>query len=281
MTNPYMPVPMRVEKSAVETADGSIRTLTLSFARGEDGKAFSFLPGQFAELSLLGTGEAPFGIASSPEDSNLLDFTVSRVGLVTTELHNLKPGDTVGMRGPFGDGYPLEHLREKSILIVGGGFGFSTLRSFTGYALNPDIRRLYKDITVVYGARNPGLLLYRADLLEWEKRTDLRLEVTVDEADGEWTGRTGVVPAVVAGLDIDPRTTIALVCGPPGMIRFTLPALSELGLSPARVYLSLEMKMKCGIGKCGRCNIGGAYVCTDGPVFSLAELNKLPQEYSK
>lgn len=279
MRNTYLPAPMKVEKSVVETGDGSIRTISLSFA-GETGPCrFSFKPGQFAELSLLGVGEAPFGIASSPEDPGILDFTVSRVGLVTSELHDLEPGDMVGMRGPLGNGYPLDGLRGGNVLVVGGGFGFSTLRSFTRYAIHSENRAKFGDITVVYGARSPGHVLYRADLEEWEKRPDISLLVTVDRADAEWKRRTGMVPEIVGGLDLDCSRTSALVCGPPAMIRFTLPVLIELGLTPDRIHLSLEMKMKCGTGKCGRCNIGDKYVCTHGPVFSLAELNQLPKEY--
>jgi NAD(P)H-flavin reductase len=279
MKNPYLPIPMKVEKNIVETEDRNIKTLTLSFLNKKDEEAFNFIPGQFAELSVLGSGEAPFGIASSPTDKNHIDFTISKVGLVTTELHNLEPGDTVGMRGPLGNGYPIELLQNKNMLIIGGGFGFSTLRAFINYMLHPDNRKQYKGITVVYGARNPGLLLYKSELLEWEQRNDMQLHVTVDKGDENWKGKTGVVPVIVKELSIDAKNTIALVCGPPIMIKFTLPVIAELGLAPEQTYLSLEMKMKCGIGKCGRCNIGSKYVCTDGPVFSLAQLNKLPQEY--
>jgi NAD(P)H-flavin reductase len=270
-------MPMKVERNVIETEDASIRTLSLSFAGGQ--AAFGFVPGQFAELSLLGVGEAPFGIASSPVDAHLLDFTISRVGQVTTELHYLEPGDIVGLRGPLGNGYPLEELHGRSVLVIGGGFGFSTLRAFTSYALHPEHRKDYRDITVVYGARSPGLLLYKDELEGWGRRDDMRLIVTVDKADQGWSGSTGTVPAAVEGLRIDRDGTVAIVCGPPAMIRFTLPVLAELGLPPERIHLSLEMKMKCGIGKCGRCNIGGSYVCTDGPVFSLARLNGLPREY--
>ena len=277
MRNPYAPIPMKVERNVLETGDGSIRTLTLSHA-GSSGPS-GFVPGQFAELSLLGVGEAPFGIASSPVDAGLLDFTISRVGRVTTELHFLEPGDSVGMRGPLGNGYPMEELRGRNVLVVGGGFGFSTLRSFTSYAIHGDNRRDFGDITVVYGARNPGLLLYRDDLSRWGLRDDMSLVVTVDSAGDGWTGRTGTVPAALGDIRIDGGSTSALVCGPPAMIRYTLPVLDGLGLRPERTYLSLEMKMKCGIGKCGRCNIGGSYVCTDGPVFSLSRLNELPREY--
>lgn len=277
MRNPYAPIPMRVVKNVVETEDASIRTLSLSFADSRE--AFGFVPGQFAELSLLGVGEAPFGIASSPLATDLLDFTISRVGQVTTELHYLEPGDAVGLRGPLGNGYPLEELHGRSVLVIGGGFGFSTLRALTSFTLHPDNRKDFDDITVVYGARSPGLLLYRNELRDWDLRDDMSLLVTVDKADQDWSGRIGTVPAAVKDLRIDPERTTALVCGPPAMIRYTLPVLSDLGLSPDRIHLSLEMKMKCGIGKCGRCNIGGSYVCTDGPVYCLARLNQLPQEY--
>lgn len=277
MSNPYAPVQMRVERNALETEDESIRTLSLSFVDERD--AFTFLPGQFAELSLLGVGEAPFGIASSPVNPNLLEFTISRAGQVTTELHYLEPGDTAGLRGPLGNGYPLGELHGMGVLVIGGGFGFSTLRAFTSFALHPTNREDFGDLTVVYGARNPGLLLYKDELKSWVRRDDINVVVTVDNADRDWSGRIGTVPSAVETLQIDSQSVTALVCGPPGMIRHTLPVLAKLGLRPERVFLSLEMKMKCGIGKCGRCNIGGSYVCTDGPVFSLARLDRLPREY--
>ncbi len=277
MRNPYEPIPMRVERNTVETEDHGIRTLTLSFASAP--ADFGFVPGQFAELSILGVGEAPFGIASSPMDPARLDFTISRVGRLTTELHYLEPGEQVGMRAPLGNGYPMEELHGRDILVVGGGFGFSTLRAFTAFALHSSNRGGFGSITVVYGARSPGLLLYKSELEDWGARGDMRLVVTVDRGDESWTGVTGNVPAALRGLEIDPDSTSALVCGPPAMIRYSLPVLAGLGIPADRTHLSLEMKMKCGIGKCGRCNIGGSYVCTDGPVFSLARLNTLPGEY--
>lgn len=279
MRNPYAPISMTVERNRAETEDGGIRTLTLSFSSRADGGAFDFVPGQFVELSILGVGEAPFGIASSPSDGGLLDFTISRVGHVTTALHHLEPGESVGLRGPLGNGYPVEELEGWNLLLVGGGFGFSTLRALTRFALVPSNRGRFLDITVVYGARNPGLLLYRDDLEEWRGRGDVRLVVTVDRGDEKWTGHTGTVPDALRCLEIDAGRTAALVCGPPAMIDRTLPVLAGLGLAPGRTHVSLEMKMKCGIGKCGRCNIGGMYVCTDGPVFSLAELENLPREF--
>lgn len=277
--NPYLPLPMRVERNTVETSDRGIRTLALSFLRKEDGEGFRFTPGQFTALSILGVGEAPFGIASPPETKNALEFTVSRVGAVTTELHYLEPGDPLGLRGPLGNGWPMEEMEGRNLLVIGGGFGFSTLRSMVCHVLHPGNRQRYRDIQVVYGARNPGMLLYRSDLSAWKARDDVRVLVTVDQADPEWDGETGLVPVAVRKVRTDPANTVTLLCGPPAMMQHTLPVLADLGIPPERIYLSLEMKMKCGVGKCGRCNIGSAYVCTEGPVFSLSRLQRLPKEY--
>ena len=279
MKNPYLPTPMRIERVVVETEDKNIKTFSLSFLHKEDEANFKYVPGQFAELSVLGKGEAPFGMASSPTQTGRLEFTVNKMGLVTTELHSMEPGEIVGIRGPLGNGYPVEALEGKNIIVIGGGFGFSTLRALTNFMLNKRNRNRFGDITVIYGARNPGLLLYKEELPEWEKRDDLQLYVTVDRGDEDWKGKVGVVPAIAKEAAPSADNAYALVCGPPIMIKFTLPVVQELGFSPERVLLSLEMRMKCGLGKCGRCNIGNKYVCRDGPVFTLAQLNHLPAEY--
>jgi NAD(P)H-flavin reductase len=220
-------------------------------------------------------------MASSPTQEGVLEFTVNKVGVVTTELHNMEPGDIVGVRGPLGNGYPLQALEGKNVVIIGGGFGFSTLRALTNFMLDSHNRDRFGDITVVYGARNPGLLLYKEEIREWGKRDDLELHVTVDSADGypDWDGKVGLIPAITKEVGPTAKNTYALVCGPPVMIKFTLPVLRELGFPPEMTILSLEMKMKCGIGMCGRCNIGHKYVCKDGPVFTQAELEKLPPEH--
>lgn len=279
MKNPYLPTPMRIDRVVVETEDKNIKTFSLSFLNKEDEANFNYVPGQFAELSLLGKGEAPFGMASSPTQSGCLEFTVNKIGVVTTALHSMEPGETVGIRGPLGNGYPIEDLKGKDIVIIGGGFGFSTLRALTNFMLDERNRGSFGDITVIYGARNPGLLLYKEELPEWEKRDDLQLYVTVDKGDEDWKGNVGVVPAIAKETAPCADNAYALVCGPPIMIKFTLPVVQELGFSPERVLLSLEMRMKCGLGKCGRCNVGNKYVCRDGPVFTLAQLNHLPAEY--
>ena len=279
MKNSYLPLPMKIEKVLVETEDRNIKTFSLSFANGADKSDFNYVPGQFAELSVLGKGEAPFGMASSPTQEGCLEFTVNKAGLLTTALHNMEPGDIVGVRGPLGNGYPLEQLEGGNIVIIGGGFGFSTLRALTNIMLDDRNRGRFGDITVIYGARNPGLVLYKDELEEWGKRDDLSLYMTVDSANGDWNGRVGLIPNIVKEVAPSADNTYALVCGPPVMIRFTLPVLQELGFPSDKTLLSLEMRMKCGLGMCGRCNIGSKYVCADGPVFTLAELSKLPQEH--
>jgi NAD(P)H-flavin reductase len=274
MKNPYIPVPVRVEKIRTESDDKTLRTFDLTFCREED--KFDFMPGQFCQLSILGKGEAPFGIASSPTEPESLKFTINRVGTVTTALHYLKEGDIIGMRGPLGNWYPVEKFKGSNVVVVGGGFAFTTLRAFTMYLLKN--RKDYKDITIVYGARRPGLLLYRDELEEWEKRDDLKLHLTIDQAAEGWNKKVGFVPTIAKEVAPSPKDAWVVLCGPPIMIKYTLPVLAELGFPHDRIYTSLERRMKCGIGKCGRCNLGSKYICADGPVFSYAELKQLPQE---
>lgn len=275
MRNPYLPSPMKIERIVIETEDRNIKTFSLSFTNGG---GFQFIPGQFAELSIMGKGEAPFGIASSPTQTGYLEFTVNKAGVTTAALHNMEPGEIVGVRGPLGNGFPIEALKGNSVVIIGGGFGFSTLRALTNFMLDKQNRDSFGNITVIYGARSPGLLLYKDELREWGKRDDLRLHVTVDKGDADWHGRVGLIPAITKDIAPSPENAYALVCGPPVMIRFTLPVLRELGFPAEKTLLSLEMRMKCGLGMCGRCNVGSKYVCRDGPVFTLAELNRLPPE---
>jgi NAD(P)H-flavin reductase len=275
MKNPYLPLPTRIEKVVVETDDSNIKTFCLSVVNKGEEANFDYIPGQFAELSVLGKGEAPFGIASSPTQLGCLEFTVSKVGVVTTALHNMEIGEIVGIRGPLGNGYPLETLKGKNIVMIGGGFGFSTLRSLTNFVLDETNRQSFGDLTVIYGARRPGLLLYKDDLEEWKKRADLHLYLTVDSGDEEWTGRVGLIPEITKGVAPSSENAYALICGPLAMIKFTLPVVKELGFLPERILLSLEMRMKCGLGMCGRCNLGSKYVCRDGPVFSYTQISGL------
>jgi len=278
MENPYVPLAMRIEEIIVETEDENIKTFELSFMDRADEERFVYTPGQFAELSVFGKGEAPFGMASTPTQPGRLSFSVSKIGVVTGALHRMEKGDVVGVRGPLGNGYPLETFKGKNLVLVGGGFGFSTLRSLTNFILHDSNRKDYSDLTVIYGARRPGLLLYKKDLEAWKKQGDIRLHLTVDKGENGWQGHVGFVPDVTRSVVPNPKNACAVVCGPPAMIQFTLPVLKELGFRDESVFLSLEMRMKCGIGKCGRCNVGSKYICSDGPVFSQAELRRLTAE---
>ncbi len=279
MENPYLPIPMRIRRIFVETDDEMLRTFDLAFVNEADGAEFAFIPGQFCEVSVFGKGEAPFGIASSPTEQGPLKFTVNKVGVLTTALHSLQEGDIVGLRGPLGNGYPLDLFAGHNVVVIGGGFAFTTLRSLTVYMLHPDNRPRFKNITVIYGARRPGLLLYKEELAAWERRDDVQVHLTVDQEFPGWDKRVGFVPDVVEQVAPGADGAYAVICGPPIMIRFTLPKLTALGFPPERVYTALERRMKCGIGKCGRCNIGPYYVCKDGPIFSYAQLAGLPKEY--
>ncbi|SPD75321.1 Oxidoreductase NAD-binding domain protein [uncultured Desulfobacterium sp.] len=280
LENPYLPYPVRIDKITTETSDRNLKTFRFVFLNPEDDKKFAYTPGQFAELSVPGKGEIPIGIASSPTEKGFVAFTVNKVGVVTNYMHNMKEGDIMGIRGPLGNWYPWEEMEGKNIVIVGGGFAFTTLRSSIVYMIQPENRSRFKDISVVYGARNPGLLLYRDELAEWEKRDDINMHITVDGTDDpDWKYNVGFVPAITEQKITSADNSIAIVCGPPIMIKFTQPVLEKLGFPPERIILSLEMRMKCGIGICGRCNIGDKYVCKDGPVFSLAKLKQMPGEY--
>jgi NAD(P)H-flavin reductase len=279
MKNPYLPIPMVIKKTYVETTDRMLRTLELSFLNEADEQAFHFTPGQFCELSVLGKGEAPFGIASSPTEKGSLKFTINKAGVVTTALHHIDEGMEIGIRGPLGNSYPLDLFEGKNVLVIGGGFAFTTLRSLITYLLHPENRHKVQNITVIYGARMPGLLLYKEELAAWQKRSDLNLVVTVDWGDKDWKGKVGLVPNILEEVASSSNDTYAVICGPPIMIKFTFPKLMALKFPNERIYTSLEKRMKCGIGKCGRCNIGHLYVCKNGPVFSYAQLEKLPKDY--
>jgi len=274
MCNTYIPIPMKVKKITYENPDRSLRTFDLVFAKEEDKKNFTYMPGQFCEFSILGKGESPFGIASSPTETEILKFTVNRTGSVTNEIHHLQEGDTVGIRGPMGNWYPVEKFKGEDVVIIGGGFAFTTLRSMLIYML--ENRNDYGKITVIYGARTPEFFIYKEELKDWDNRDDLILHLTIDKPIEGWDKLTGFVPAVTKEVAPDPSSWV-VVCGPPVMIKYTLPVLTELGFPDEKIYTSLERRMKCGLGKCGRCGIGSKYICIDGPVFSYEEIRKIPE----
>jgi NAD(P)H-flavin reductase len=280
MDNPYLPYPIRIEKITVETGDRNIKTFRVAFLNPEDEAKFQYLPGQFAELSVAGKGECPIGIASSPTESGFLLFTVNKAGVVTGALHNMTEGDILGVRGPLGKAYPLHEMEGKNVVIIGGGFAFTTLRSTIVYMLNPENRRRFKNIHVVYGARDEGMLLYKDELAAWQERSDINMHLTVDCSDDPFCKyHIGFVPGITEQKITSSENSVAIVCGPPVMIRFTQPVLEKVGFPPEAIIMSLENRMKCGIGMCGRCNVGPEYVCKDGPVFTLAKLQTLPKEY--
>ncbi|MFX1380440.1 MAG: FAD/NAD(P)-binding protein [Promethearchaeota archaeon] len=279
MSNPYIPYLTKVKSIVSENNVNDIKTIELEFKKEEDYKNFDYIPGQFAEISLIGKGECPIGIASSPTEKGTIKFTIKKMGTVTSGFHNCEIGDIVGVRGPCGNGWPVEEMKGKNIVVIGGGFAFSTLRSLIIYLLDEKHRKDYGNITVIYGNRDPGEVLYRDILDEWKKRDDIKVVLTIDrEAEG-WTEEVGFVAPIVKKVAPSSDNAIAVICGPPIMIKTTIAVMEELNWKDKQILNSLEMRMKCGIGKCGRCNIGNKFVCVDGPVFSLAELKKMPNEY--
>jgi len=239
--------------------------------------AFRFLPGQVAQLSVFGTGESTFVINSPPTRMDFLQFTVMRVGELTHRLHTLREGDPVGLRGPLGNHFDVDAMKGRDIVFIGGGVGMAPLRTLLLYML--DNRADFGTITLIYGGRTPEHLCYKSELAEWAARGDMRVELTVDNPDKNWSHRVGVVPAVLTDLNVSPQNAVAVTCGPPIMIRFTIQALAKLGFTDEQIVTTLERRMKCGVGLCGRCNIGGKFVCVDGPVFTQAQLKGLPQEF--
>jgi len=239
-------------------------------------KSFRFEPGQIAQLSVFGAGEATFVINSPPTRTDYLQFSVMKAGEVTERIHQLKEGDVLGVRGPLGNWFPYEEMKGKDVYFIGGGIGMAPLRTLLLFML--DNRRDYGSITLLYGARTPVDLCYKEELAEWGQRSDMDLILTVDREFPGWDKEVGLVPNVLKERAPSPDGKVAITCGPPIMIRYTLQALAKLGYRDEQVITTLERRMKCGIGLCGRCNIGTQYVCVDGPVFSLSQLKNLPAE---
>jgi len=269
----------KVKSVVSENEVNDIKTFELEFVNEEEYKTFEYLPGQFAEISIIGKGECPIGIASSPTEEGTIKFTIKKMGTVTSSFHNCDIGDTIGVRGPLGNGWPMEELKGKNIVVIGGGFAFSTLRSLVLYVLDDKHRKDYGNITVIYGNRDSSEVLYRDVLEEWEQRDDIDVVLTIDREEESWTRKVGFVAAIVKEVAPSPDNAVAIICGPPIMIRTAVDELVKIGWKEEQILNSLEMRMKCGIGKCGRCNIGEKFVCIDGPVFSLAELKKMPNEF--
>jgi sulfhydrogenase subunit gamma (sulfur reductase) len=268
---------MKIEKITAEAPD--VKTFKLVFTNEEEGKNFNFKAGQFGEYSILGEGESTFCIASSPTRKGYIECTFRRAGRVTSALSRLEEGDAMGFRGPYGNTFPIDDWKGKSLLFIAGGIALPPMRCVIWNAL--DLRENFKDVTIIYGARTVNDLVYKHELEDWGKRPDVKLITTVDPG-GEtpdWKGEIGFVPTVLDKAAPSSADTIAIVCGPPIMIKFTFPVLTKLGFAPENIFTTLENRMKCGIGKCGRCNVGKYFVCKDGPVFTFAQVKELPPEY--
>jgi len=275
--NLYQPHLMRIREIIDETID--TRTLKLEFQDPAVAESFNFAAGQFGEYSVFGEGESTFCIASPSTRKGYIECSFKAVGKVTQALRRLSVGDTVGFRGPYGNHFPLDLMKGKNILFIAGGIGLAPVRSVIWTVL--DQRDQFNDVTIVYGARTVGDLVYKRELEEWSQRSDVKLVTTVDPGGEtpEWKGMVARVPTAVEQAVTNTENTFAVICGPPIMIKFTLPVLLKLGFPEERIYTTLENRMKCGLGKCGRCNIGATYVCKDGPVFTAAQIRQMPQEF--
>lgn len=275
MKNLYLPEMATVQEVIEET--GNIKTFRVTLNNPERMKNFHFEPGQVGQLSVFGVGEATFVINSSPTRMDYLQFSVMRVGEVTTRLHQLKAGDQIGVRAPLGNFFPYEDMKGKDILFIGGGIGMAPMRTLLMYML--DNRKDYGKISLLYGARSPQDMAFKADLPDWLEREDMHTVLTIDREAENWDHEVGLIPNVLQEkMDATPKNTVAITCGPPIMIKFTIQALKKLGFEDKQIITTLERRMKCGVGLCGRCNLGSKYVCVHGPVFSYAELKDLPAD---
>lgn len=275
--NIYKPYLMEIENIIEETPD--VRTFRLKFKNAGEAEQFSFKAGQFGEYSVMGEGESTFCVASSPTRKGYIECTFRKAGRVTNALANLEIGDTVGFRGPYGNTFPVEQWEGKNLLYIAGGIALPPMRCVIWNTI--DLREKYKDITIVYGARTVSDLVYKHELKEWKERSDIKLILTVDPGGQtpDWSGEVGFVPAVLEKVAPSSENTVAILCGPPVMIKFTLPVLKKLGFQDKNIYTTLENRMKCGFGKCGRCNVGRVFVCKDGPVFTYEQILTMPEEY--
>jgi NAD(P)H-flavin reductase len=240
------------------------------------GRSLGHAPGQFVMLSVPGIGEAPISISSSPSRSNgTFELCVRRMGDVTGALHKMQPGDLVGIRGPMGHGFPIDQMRGKDVLFAPGGLGLAPLRSLINQVL--DERSDFGRVIILYGAKRPAELLFRDEQEQWAERHDIEFKVTVDRGDETWKGNVGVITTLFPKVSVDPLNTVAITCGPPIMYRFVLVEMLGKGIPESQIYLSLERRMKCGVGKCGHCQINDLYCCKEGPVFTYSQIKNVPE----
>ena len=265
-TNPFMPEPARIIRTYPLTDD--VRFFQVRLADMDKALSFKYKAGQFAMISIPGAGEAPFSISSTPSRPGLLEFCIRKAGVVTDAIFRLKENDLIGLRGPYGNGFPIEMMRNKDILIVMGGLGAAPLRSVLLYCL--DNRDLFNRVILLYGAKKPAEMIFREEFFALKQREDLECQLSVDQDDtGEWPENIGVITTLFPKInDIHPENTVALVCGPPVMYKFVIDELVKLDMPKDQILMTLERRMKCGVGKCGHCAIDYIYTCTEGPVFT-------------
>jgi sulfite reductase subunit B len=267
----YLPTMARLVKTEQMTELEKLFTLELP-----EGAHLGNEPGQFVEVSLFGIGEAPISISSSPSRSNgTFEMCVRNVGDLTNAMHNLEPGALLGIRGPFGNPFPIDKMKGRDVLFVAGGLGLPPLRSLINQVL--DERGFFGRVIILYGTNEPSRILFRDELAEWAGRDDVEFHMTVDRGDETWQGNIGVITTLFPKITINPRNTVATVVGPPIMYRFVLMELLGKGIPETQIYLSLERRMKCGVGKCGHCQINELYCCQDGPVFRYADIKGLEE----
>jgi len=266
----YLPVMAEIKDVKELTPMETLYTVELP-----DGAELGHTPGQFVELSMFGVGEAPFSISSSPTRRGVFELGIRKVGMLTEVLAGYEVGQKVGIRGPFGNGIDLEAFKGKDVLIVAGGIGLVPMRSMINYVI--DNRDQFGRLIICYGSRSDTELLFTDELAAWEKDPKVEYHVTVDRGSEDWQGKTGVITTLIPGLDLDLANTACCVCGPPIMYRFVLMALKSRGLSDDNIYMSLERRMKCGVGKCGHCQINSSYVCQDGPVYCYTDIKSLQE----
>lgn len=257
----------------IRNETGDVKTLTMRFKKLDIQQNLTYRSGQFFEISIFGIGEMPISITSTPSRKGFFELSVKNVGLVSGVLHSMTPRAEVGVRGPFGNGFPYEEVFGKNLLFIGGGIGLAPLRSLINNVL--DNRDNFGKVIILYGARTPGDLVFKDELKRWGDQPDVTMLVTVDRGDEKWTGNVGVVTTLFPKAGIESENTVAFVCGPPVMIPFVIKDLLELGFTDDMIISTLERHMKCGVGKCGHCCIGHKYVCVDGPVFSYREMKAM------
>jgi sulfhydrogenase subunit gamma (sulfur reductase) len=269
----YLPTMARLLKVEPMTELEKLFTLELPA-----GRSLGNEPGQFVEVSLFGIGEAPISVSSSPSRSNgSFELCVRSVGDLTSAMHQMQPGKALGIRGPFGQGFPVNKMKGKDILFAAGGLGLAPLRSLINEVL--DHRGSFGRVIILYGTKHPSEILFKEELAEWAERDDVDFHMTVDRGDENWTGNVGVITTLFPKITVNPRGTVAATCGPPIMYRFVLMELLGKGIPETQIYLSLERRMKCGVGKCGHCQINELYCCQDGPVFRYADIKGLEEAF--